>query len=241
MPGNFDAPPTRSPWKSSRTGETRRVLLDAAREVSAERGLADAGVAEVVERAGASVGSLYHHLGGKSELFLALWEDWQGSQEQRAARAVATARGAGETRPVALFVAGARGFLPGSWESRAVGTVFIDTDGPPGCELMRRRRASESLRRNAVLLRTPDDAVGRLTVSVLTQVIGEAAREVVAGRTRREADAVTDAAIAMIERLGVLPEVADEVGERPGGRSHPSRVTVSTGRPAPSATRATTP
>jgi AcrR family transcriptional regulator len=191
------------------------VLLDAAREVFAERGSADAGVAEVVERAGASVGSLYHHLGGKSELFLALWEDWQGSQEQRAARALATARGAGETRPVALFVAGARGFLRGSWEGRAVGTLFIDADGPPGFELMRRRRESEWLRRNAVLLRTPDDAVGRLTVSVLTQVIGEAAREVMAGRTRREADAVTDAAIAVIERLGVLPGVADEVGDVP--------------------------
>ena len=50
---------------------------------------------------------------------------------------------------------------------------------------------------------------------MLTQVIGEAAREVMAGRTRREADAVTDAAIAVIERLGVLPEVADEVGDVP--------------------------
>ncbi len=142
MPGDFGAPPTRSPWKWSRTGETRRVLLDAAREVFAERGSADAGVAEVVERAGASVGSLCHHLGGKSELFLALWEDWQGSQEQRAARALATARGAGETRPVALFVAGARGFLRGSWEGRAAGTLFIDADGPPGFELMRRTTPS---------------------------------------------------------------------------------------------------
>ena len=219
MPGDVEVPPGRSPWKWSRTGETRRVLLDAARAVFAERGFADAAVAEVVERAGSSVGSLYHHFGGKSELFLALWEDWQGSQEQRAARAVATARAAGETRPLALFVAGARGFLRGSWEGRAVGGLFVDADGPPGFELMRRRRASEWLRQNAVLLRTPDDALGRLTVSVLTQVIGEAAREVMGSRTRREAETVTEAAIAMIERLGA--GLGDEVGARPADAPSP--------------------
>ena len=221
MPGDVEGSAGRSPWKWSRTGGTRRVLLDAAREVFTERGFADAGVAEVVERAGASVGSLYHHFGGKSELFLALWEDWQGSQEQRAARAVAAARTAGESRPLALFVAGARGFLRGSWEGRAVGVLFVDADGPPGFELMRRRRASEWLRQNAVLLRTPDDALGRLTVSVLTQVIGEAGREVMASRTRREAEAVTDAALAMIERLGVLPEGEDSVSEAPADGPSP--------------------
>ncbi|WP_448638977.1 helix-turn-helix domain-containing protein [Geodermatophilus sp. URMC 63] len=220
MPADASAPESRSEgrssWKWSRTGETRRVLLDAARAVFAERGFADAGVAEVVERAGASVGSLYHHFGGKSELFLALWEDWQSSQEQRAARAVAAARTVGETRPLALFAAGARGFLRGSWEGRAVGVLFVDADGPPGFELMRRRRASGWLRQNAVLLGTPDDALGRLTVSVLTSVIGEAAREVMGSRTRREAEAVTDAALAMIERLGVLPGAEEPGAEGPG-------------------------
>src|SRR4051794_38579300 len=121
MPRNAGPAPGRSAWKWSRTGETRRVLLDAAREVFAERGFAEASVAEVVERAGSSVGSLYHHFGGKSELFLALWEDWQSSQEQRAAEGGAAARRAGETRPPALFVARARGVLPWSWGGRAPG------------------------------------------------------------------------------------------------------------------------
>jgi AcrR family transcriptional regulator len=209
MPRDVGSASGRSAWKWSRTGETRRVLLDAAREVFAERGFADASVAEVVERAGSSVGSLYHHFGGKSELFLALWEDWQSSQEQRAAQAVAAARRAGEDRPLALFIAGARGFLRGSWEGRAVGGLFVDRDGPPGFELMRRTRGQEWLRQNSLLLRAPDDAIGRMTVAVLTTVIGEAGREVMASRTRREADAITETAVAMIERLGVLPEVPD--------------------------------
>jgi AcrR family transcriptional regulator len=209
MPRDAGPAPGRSAWKWSRTGETRRVLLDAAREVFTERGFAGAGVADVVERAGSSVGSLYHHFGGKAELFLALWEEWQRGQEQRAAQAVAAARRTGEDRPVALFVAGARGFLRGAWEGRALGSLFVDKDGPPGFELLRRTRGQEWLRQNSLLLRAPDDAIGRMTVAVLTTVIGEAGREVMASRTRREADAITETAVAMIERLGVLPEVPD--------------------------------
>ena len=139
-----------------------QVLLDAAREVFAERGFAESSVADVVERAGSSVGSLYHHFGGKSELFLALWEDWQGSQEQRAAEAVTAARREGEQRPLALFVAGARGFLRGSWEGRSLGSLFVDKDGPPGFELMRRTRGHEWLRKNSLLLHARDDAIGRV-------------------------------------------------------------------------------
>jgi AcrR family transcriptional regulator len=209
MPRDAGPAAGRSAWKWSRTGETRRVLLDAAREVFAERGFAESSVADVVERAGSSVGSLYHHFGGKSELFLALWEDWQGSQEQRAAEGVTAARRAGERRPLALFVAGARGFLRGSWESRALGSLFVDKDGPPGFELMRRTRGHEWLRQNSLLLRARDDAIGRVTVSVLTTVIGEAGREVMASRTRREAEAIVDAAVTMIERLGILAEDAE--------------------------------
>src|SRR3954470_18981424 len=140
MPRNAGPAPGRSAWKWSRTGETRRVLLDAAREVFAERGFAEASVAEVVERAGSSVGSLYHHFGGKAELFLALWEEWQRGQEQRGAQAGAGAPRRGQDRPGAAFVAGARGFLRGAWEGRALGSLFVDRDGPPGFELLRRTR-----------------------------------------------------------------------------------------------------
>ena len=66
-----------SSWQWARTAETQRALLDAAREVFTEQGFADASIADVVERAGSSVGSLYHHFGGKSELFIALWQDLQ--------------------------------------------------------------------------------------------------------------------------------------------------------------------
>ncbi len=191
-------------WRWSRTAETRRSMLRAAREVFTERGFADASVADVVERAGSSVGSLYHHFGGKAELFLALWEDHQVAHEEAASAAVATLREAGETNPLELFIAGAQAFLDESWKRRDLVRLLMDGDGPPGFELMRRTRNREWVRQNAVLLGAGADPVDRVTVAVLTTVIGEAAREVAACETKKEADTVAAAAIRLIRRLDPL-------------------------------------
>src|SRR5580700_7448012 len=103
--------PASGGWQWGRTAHTQRALLDAAREVFASRGFSDASIAEVVERAGSSVGSLYHHFGGKSELFIALWQDLQQALETAASEAVARARRAGLTDPFELFSVGARAYL----------------------------------------------------------------------------------------------------------------------------------
>ncbi|WP_084965537.1 TetR/AcrR family transcriptional regulator [Thermoactinospora rubra] len=189
-------------WEWSRTAKTRRSILQAAREVFAEHGFAEASVAEFVRRAGSSVGSLYHHFGGKAELFLALWEEHQAAHEEAAAAAVARARQAGVTDPVELFIAGARAFLRGSWERRDLARLFMDGDGPPGFELMRRTRGREWVRQNAVLLGVGGAPRERLTVAVLTSVIGEAAREVAISETEEEAEEVIEAAVTMIRRFG---------------------------------------
>jgi AcrR family transcriptional regulator len=196
--------PGANAWQWSRTAETRRGMLRAAREVFTEQGFTEASVADVVKRAGSSVGSLYHHFGGKTELFLALWEDHQATHEEGAATAVAEARKSGETDPLELFVAGARAFLEGSWERRDLVRLFMDGSGPPGFELMRRTRNREWVRQNAVLLGASDDPVDRVTVVVLTTIIGEAAREVASCETKDEADTITVAAIRLIRRLGPL-------------------------------------
>src|SRR5437773_414989 len=76
-----DGPPGGA-WQWSRTAQTQRALLDAARQVFTERGFAEASIADIVQRAGSSVGSLYHHFGGKSELFIALWQEHQLAHEE---------------------------------------------------------------------------------------------------------------------------------------------------------------
>lgn len=193
-------------WQWSRTAETRRALLQAAREVFAEHGFAEASIARVVERAGSSVGSLYHHFGGKSELFLALWEDHQATHEQNATNAVWREREAGETDPLTLFTIGARAFLEDSWQHRDLVLLFMNGDGPPNFELIRRTRDREWVRQNAVLLGAGSDPVDRVTVAVLTTVIGEAGREIATCSDEQEARTVLEAALRLIQRLDPLRE-----------------------------------
>lgn len=188
-------------WQWSRTAETRRTLLNAAGEIFSEQGFAETSVAAVVERAGSSVGSLYHHFGGKSELFLALWEDHQTTHEQTSATAVAKARDAGVDDPLDLFIVGARAFLGCAWRRRALVRLFMDGDGPPGFELVRRTRNREWVRQNAVLLGVSSDAVDRLTAAALTAVMGEAGREIAMCADKEQADEITEAALVLIRRL----------------------------------------
>jgi len=195
------ARPASGAWQWSRTAHTQRALLDAAREVFAEQGFSGASIADVVERAGSSVGSLYHHFGGKSELFLALWQEHQLAHEKAASEAVVQARKAGQADPTALFSVGARAFLTGSWLRRDLALLFVSGDGPPGFELMKRRRTHQWISQNDALLQLSDTSLDRLYAAILTSLIGEGAREVAASRTRRQADAIIDAVIEYARRV----------------------------------------
>jgi AcrR family transcriptional regulator len=188
-------------WQWQRTAQTQRALLDAAREIFAEQGFTDASIADVVERADSSVGSLYHHFGGKSELFLALWQEHQLAHEEAASEAVAAARQAGMTDPTELFCAGARAFLEGSWQRRDLAMLFFVGDGPPGFEVIKRHRGREWIGQNDALLQLPDTALDRLYAAILTSLIGEGAREVAMAKTRRQANRIIDAVIEYARRL----------------------------------------
>jgi AcrR family transcriptional regulator len=188
-------------WQWARTAGTQRALLDAARAVFAEQGFADASIAEVVRRAGSSVGSLYHHFGGKSELFIALWQEHQAAYEEAASGAVAAAKRAGVTDPFELFSVGARAYLDGSWQRRDLAMLFLSGDSPPGFEVMVRRRGHEWLVQNDTLLRLGDTSFDRLYVTALTSLIGEGSREVAAAANRRQANKIIDATIEYVRRL----------------------------------------
>jgi AcrR family transcriptional regulator len=193
--------PGGSSWQWGRTAQTQRALLDAARDVFTKQGFAEASIADVVERAGSSVGSLYHHFGGKSELFLALWQEHQLAYEEAASAAVAAARQRGATDPAELFAAGARAFLEGSWQRRDLALLFSAGDGPPGFEVMRRQRGHEWISQNDALLRLADTSLDRLYAAVLTSLIGEGAREVAAARSRIQAETIIEAVLEYAARL----------------------------------------
>ena len=164
---------------STRAASTRSALLAAARDVFAASGFAEASIADVVGKAGASVGSLYHHFGGKAELYLALFEDYQTGQEARAAAAVREARSNGEHDSLELFVVGSKSYLAGCWAERDLARMFLAGGGPPGFELLARKRYREWTRRNALLLGAEtEEPWGDALVLVLTTVISEAGHEV---------------------------------------------------------------
>jgi AcrR family transcriptional regulator len=169
--------------------------------VFAESGFAQANIAEVVARAGASVGSLYHHFGGKADLYLALFEDYQARQEERAANAVRAARANGTVDPSDLFLAGAAAYLRGCWEERELARVFLAGGGPSGFELIARRRYREWTRVNAALLRAEDQPLGETLVLVLTSVVAEAGSEVAVQESEQDANRLADEVVELIGRI----------------------------------------
>src|SRR6188472_4596916 len=76
--------PTRR-W--ARTDATQLRILDAATEVFSARGFSAATMADIVEHSGASIGSIYHHFGGKKELFLAIYDRLSADVERQIAEA----------------------------------------------------------------------------------------------------------------------------------------------------------
>ena len=185
----------------ARTAATRQSILDAARDVFLARGFEAASIADVVEASGSSVGSIYHHFGGKAELYLALWETHVGAYADASRAAVHAHRVAGVTEGVELFVAGAGAYLETAWKRREVARLFLNDAGPVGFESLRRARGREWIRQNTALLDAKDDSVGRVRVSILTGLMGDAAREISACDSRREAKTMIDASLIFVRRI----------------------------------------
>ena len=61
--------------KAEQSDATRRLLLDVARDLFAERGYAGTATEEIVQRAGVTRGALYHQFRDKEDLFRAVYEE----------------------------------------------------------------------------------------------------------------------------------------------------------------------
>ncbi|MEU2064888.1 TetR/AcrR family transcriptional regulator [Streptomyces sp. NPDC013455] len=198
---------TAPPARHAGQGRTaRRALLDAALEVFSERGYTDAGLTEIAARSGLPVGSLFQHYGGKRGLYLTLWEEFREEQERRTAATLAGERGRGVDDPVALFVAGARAYLEGAWHNRRLGGLLAQEDGPSGFDALRRQWDRAWVRRNARLLEVDERRrAGRVRVSVLTTVIGGAARELADCGDETEAREIVDEVCGILIHLSTPP------------------------------------
>lgn len=68
---------------AARSSARRRAILEAALQVFGERGYHQASIEEIRERSGASIGSIYHHFGGKEQLAAALYVEGLRDYQQR--------------------------------------------------------------------------------------------------------------------------------------------------------------
>jgi len=192
--------------QSNRAAATRRALLHAAREVFTEAGYAEASIADLVTRSQASVGSLYHHFGGKGELYLALFESFHREQMDLATAAVAAERAGGEQDPMTLFLSGAKAYLQSCWDGRDLTRRFLEGGGPDGFEEVVRRRTCDWVRQNTSLLRAEERHNGEALVHTLTTVAGTAGREVAKCLTASRARQLSEDFLELMARAATPRE-----------------------------------
>jgi AcrR family transcriptional regulator len=205
----------RETWRWRGTEDLQRTVLAAARELFITRGFSSVTVADITDRANVSVGSLYHHFGAKDQLYLSLWQEYGRARSRASVRAVAAARRAGAADPAELLAAGARAVLEQTWARRDLARLFFAGDGPPGFEARKRDRTGRLSRQVDLVLGIPDTMGNQLYAASLLCVIGEGARAVSAAPNLRQAQILTDAAVAQSRCLltggpaGCAAEVTD--------------------------------
>lgn len=109
--------------QAERSEATRAALIRAARPLFAERGYANVGTEEIVRAAGVTRGALYHHFGGKRDLFEAVYEQIEAELAERIA---AGAIAANPDSPLEAMRAGAEMFLQACTEPEAQRIVLLD-------------------------------------------------------------------------------------------------------------------
>jgi AcrR family transcriptional regulator len=191
------------PRVSERGAATRAALVGAARAAFTSGGYAEANVTDIVAAAGASVGSLYHHFTGKADLFLTLFEEFHSRLAERTRTAVRQLREADCGEPKQLFLAGARAYLDGCIAERDLSALFMRGDGPPGFELVMRRRQREWAEKNAEFFARGTDPAGDAVAIVLTGALMLAVAEVSLGGDTAAARSLADQVIEVIARIDI--------------------------------------
>lgn len=183
----------------AKTGATQQRILDAATDVFATRGFAAATMADVVAGSGASVGSIYHHFGGKNELFLAIFEQMAAAVDRRIEEAMRQAGDAADPRRI--FELHVRAYLEAMWENRRLARVLTSGDTPPGFEVARRDRMQAAFRRWMAVLELDESVRGQLLGRVLVATMAESSLMVADCEDPDEVPAITEATIEWIGRL----------------------------------------
>jgi AcrR family transcriptional regulator len=131
--GEGDPSASRPRTKAAQREATTASLIAAARELFAERGYADVGTEEIVQRAGVTRGALYHHFKhGKEELFRAVLVQLGAETVQRIAQAALA-----NPDPWDALVAGSEAFLDAFATAEVQRIVLVDGPSVLGWDVWR--------------------------------------------------------------------------------------------------------
>lgn len=183
----------------AKTDATQRRILDAATEVFATRGFTAATMADVVAASGASVGSIYHHFGGKRELFLAIFEQMADAVERRIDAVMRLAGPSPDPRRV--FELHVRAYLEAMWDNRRLAKVLSSGDTPPGFEVARRDRMQAAFRSWMTVLELDKSVRGQLLGRLLVSTMAESSLMVTDCGDPDEVPEIIEATIDWIDRL----------------------------------------
>ena len=189
---------TASTRRWAKTDSTQQRILDAATEVFAARGFTAATMADIVDHSGASIGSIYHHFGGKKELFLAIFERLAADINRYIETAADTA---GEINGQLALEANARAYLDAIWAYRRAAMVLVSGDTPAGFDGVRRSNMLAGFRRWMSVLELDRSPRGQLLTRILVDVMAEASVMVMMCEDPAEVGPITDATIESIDRL----------------------------------------
>jgi AcrR family transcriptional regulator len=187
----------------AKTGATQQRILNAATEVFATRGFTAATMADVVAGSGASIGSIYHHFGGKSELFGAIFEQMADAVDRRIEAAMRQAGDSGSQKVDGrrVFELHVRAYLEAMWENRRLARVLTSGDTPAGFEVARRDRMQAAFRSWMAVLELDTSLRGQLLSRVLVATMAESSLMVAACENPDDVPEIIDATIEWIDRL----------------------------------------
>ena len=185
-----------------RSERTRVRLIDAGRELFADRGYAAVPVEEVVRRAGVTRGALYHQFpGGKEDLFAAVFDEVEQGVMEGIAETLAES---GAEDPVEGLRAGMDATLAIALDPKLVRLTILDPPAVLGWEAWRAagERYGLGLVRAGLTAAMDAGAIPRGPVDPLAQLVLAAVEEAVVYVARAEdPEAARDEARTALNRL----------------------------------------
>lgn len=180
--------------------DTRAALIAAARKLFGLRGFAGASTGEISAAAKVTEGALFHHFGGKKDLFAAVFEQVEA---ELVATAEATALAARKGDPLDAFLAGCRIYLEFAERPDFARIVMIDGPAVLGVEGWRERDSVLGL---AAMARGIDalmkvGAIERQPVKPLAVLIFGALNEVGLALARGEPGVSSRQCLSALRRL----------------------------------------